>query len=107
VSGERRYEAPKELGHEKIKEVCIGDHKYALRRLKRIVEVKNPKKMAEMFDEYQKQLNKTGISLSKDIVSCFRGSIDDWIEISNPKTLKKLAKKYIKRLGTEGFYDLF
>ena len=38
---------------------------------------------------------------------CFRGSIDDWIEISSPNALKKLAKKYIKRLGTEGFYDLF
>jgi ParB family chromosome partitioning protein len=43
----------------KIKKECIGDHKYALRRLKRIATQKNAKKMQKMFNEYKKQLNKT------------------------------------------------
>ena len=43
----------------KIKEECIGDHKYALRRLKRISKLRDKKKMQAMFDEYKKQLNKT------------------------------------------------
>ncbi len=44
---------------DKIKNECIGDHKYALRRLKRIAAVKDKKKAQAMFDEYKKQLNKT------------------------------------------------
>ena len=43
----------------KIKKECISDHRYALRRLKRIAAIKNTKKMNEMFNEYKKQLNKT------------------------------------------------
>ncbi len=42
-----------------IKNECIGDHKYALRRLKRIAAQKNPQKMQKMFDDYKKQFNKT------------------------------------------------
>jgi hypothetical protein len=38
---------------------------------------------------------------------CFRGSIDDWIHLGGPNTLKKLAKRYIKLLGTEEFYGLY
>ena len=36
---------------------------------------------------------------------CFRGSIDDWISISAPDHLEKVAKKYLKLLGTEDFYN--
>lgn len=37
---------------------------------------------------------------------CFRGSIDDWIEIGGPDTLEKLVKKFAKHLGKDSFYDL-
>lgn len=37
---------------------------------------------------------------------CFRGSVDDWIAISGPETLDTLAKKLLKHLGRETFYDL-
>jgi len=35
---------------------------------------------------------------------CFRGSIDDWIYLDGPGTLKELAAKYIKLLGTDEFF---
>ena len=37
---------------------------------------------------------------------CFRGSVDDWIQISGGGTLKSLATKFVKHLGKESFYDL-
>ena len=36
---------------------------------------------------------------------CFRGSIDDWIHLDAPDTLKKQSEKYIKLLGTDEFLD--
>jgi hypothetical protein len=38
---------------------------------------------------------------------CFRGSIDDWIEIDGPDKLKTLVKRYIKKLGTDDFFELY
>ena len=37
---------------------------------------------------------------------CYRGGIDDWIYLDGPGSLEKLAKKYIKYLGTEEFFEL-
>jgi len=37
---------------------------------------------------------------------CFRGSIDDWIEIGKPDLLPKLVKQYVKHLGRDSFYEL-
>ena len=37
---------------------------------------------------------------------CFRGSIDDWIELDSSTDLKKLAKKCCYHLGKDSFYDL-
>ena len=37
---------------------------------------------------------------------CFLGSIDDWIDIGEPDSLESLAKKYMKHLGQESFYEL-
>lgn len=37
---------------------------------------------------------------------CFRGSIDDWLFLHDSDKLEALAKKYIKHLGGESFYDL-
>lgn len=37
---------------------------------------------------------------------CFRGSIDGWLFLDNSNNLESLAKKYIKHLGSESFYDL-
>ncbi len=37
---------------------------------------------------------------------CFLGSIDDWIYLDGPEHLESLAKKYIKHLGQESFFDL-
>ena len=38
---------------------------------------------------------------------CFRGNIDDWITIGcGAAPLGKLAKKYIKHLGRDSFYEL-
>jgi hypothetical protein len=38
---------------------------------------------------------------------CFKGSIDDWIYIAGPEQLDSLAKKYLKHLGQESFYELY
>lgn len=38
---------------------------------------------------------------------CFLGSVDDWIIIGEPDTLKNLVKKYIKHLDQDSFFDLF
>ena len=36
---------------------------------------------------------------------CFRGAIDDWINICGPKNLKTLVEMYIELLGTDSFFD--
>lgn len=38
---------------------------------------------------------------------CFRGSIDDWIDIGGSDTLPKLVKRYVKHLGQDSFFELF
>jgi hypothetical protein len=37
---------------------------------------------------------------------CFRGSIDDWIDIGHG-SLTTLVKQYVKHLGQESYFDLF
>ncbi len=37
---------------------------------------------------------------------CFRGAIDDWIDIGMPGKLATLVKKYVKHLGKESYFDL-
>ena len=37
---------------------------------------------------------------------CFRGSIDDWIELDTSTNLEELAKKCCYHLGKDSFYDL-
>lgn len=37
---------------------------------------------------------------------CFRGSIDDWIDIDYGK-LEKLVRTYVKHLGKESYFELF
>ncbi len=36
---------------------------------------------------------------------CFRGSIDDWIDLEYAKALPQLVKKYFPTLGTDEFYE--
>ena len=36
---------------------------------------------------------------------CFRGAIDDWINICSPENLKTLVERYIELLGTDSFFD--
>jgi hypothetical protein len=38
---------------------------------------------------------------------CFRGSVEDWIPIGPPDTIAALARKYLKHLGKDSFYELF
>ena len=38
---------------------------------------------------------------------CFRGSIDDWIDISAPMHLKEASKVFLEHLGKDSFYELF
>ncbi len=37
---------------------------------------------------------------------CFRGSVDDWIQLDSNYDLKALVKKYAPLLGQESFYEL-
>jgi hypothetical protein len=37
---------------------------------------------------------------------CFRGSVDDWIPLTDSLNLKELVRKYASHLGKESFYDL-
>jgi len=36
---------------------------------------------------------------------CYRGSIDDWIPISGPGELGKLAASYLKHIGKDSYYE--
>jgi hypothetical protein len=36
---------------------------------------------------------------------CFRGAIDDWINIGGPENLEALVEKYIELLGTDYLFD--
>ncbi|MCT7985511.1 hypothetical protein NG796_19745 [Laspinema sp. A4] len=38
---------------------------------------------------------------------CFRGSVDDWIDLDEGEDLERLVKKYAPHLGQESFYDLY
>lgn len=38
---------------------------------------------------------------------CFKGSIDDWINVGGPGTLMSQVHEYVKHLGRESFYELF
>jgi hypothetical protein len=38
---------------------------------------------------------------------CFRGSIDDWIDIGGPMHLKEASKVFLEHLGKDSFYELF
>jgi len=38
---------------------------------------------------------------------CFRGSIDDWINIQSPDKIEVLAKKLLPKLGTDDFFELY
>jgi len=37
---------------------------------------------------------------------CFKGSIDDWINIGGPDSLEDLVKRFVTHLGQESFYEL-
>lgn len=37
---------------------------------------------------------------------CYRGAIDDWINIGGPESLSLLARKYIEHIGKESIYNL-
>ncbi len=37
---------------------------------------------------------------------CFRGAIDDWIQLQGPCALNTLVENYVKFLGTDAFYEL-
>lgn len=38
---------------------------------------------------------------------CFRGSVDDWIEIGEPEKLPVVIRKFIPHLGNESMFELF
>lgn len=38
---------------------------------------------------------------------CFMGRIDDWIYIGDTDSLNKQARKFIKHLGKESFFELY
>jgi hypothetical protein len=38
---------------------------------------------------------------------CYRGSIDDWIDLSTSGTLEQMARRLIPTLGTDRFFELF
>jgi hypothetical protein len=39
---------------------------------------------------------------------CFKGGVDDWMPLlsGGPDLLQTLAKRYVKHLGEESFYEL-
>jgi len=38
---------------------------------------------------------------------CFRGSVDDWIQIGGAQHLKTVVEKFMPHLGRESFFELF
>ena len=38
---------------------------------------------------------------------CYLGSVDDWMLIGEPDTLKNLAEKYVVHPGQDSYFELF
>ena len=38
---------------------------------------------------------------------CFRGSIDDWINVGGPGRLADLAREFVSHLGKDSYFELF
>ena len=38
---------------------------------------------------------------------CYKGSVDDWIWIGGPADLQQLVKKFVPKLGTDDFFELY
>jgi len=38
---------------------------------------------------------------------CFLGGIDDWVNLSRPGPLRRLAREFVRHLGRDSFYELF
>ena len=38
---------------------------------------------------------------------CYLGSIDDWIDIGSSGSLRRLARKFIRLLGSDALFDVF
>jgi hypothetical protein len=38
---------------------------------------------------------------------CYRGSVDDWIDIGGASKMEELVDRYVKHLETEVFFELF
>ena len=38
---------------------------------------------------------------------CFRGSVDDWIEMGPPDTIEKVASVYLKHLGEDSMFEKY
>ncbi len=38
---------------------------------------------------------------------CYRGSVEDWMEVDSGKTIEELASRLIPVLGTQAFFELY
>ena len=65
----------------------------------------------EQFAHYQPILRFLLIDSERRLFAperfCFRGSVDDWISIGPPDTLRKLAARNLKHVGQDSFYELY
>ena len=74
----------------------------------------SPQKLAELrerFAYYQPAMRFILVDGEKRLFAperfCYRGSVDDWISIGRPETIKKLAAKYFVHLGRDSFFELY
>jgi hypothetical protein len=88
-----------------------GNELEALRSFAPHLSVRQHEAIEERLAHYQPVLRFTLADASERLFAperyCFRGSVDDWIPIGPPASLRKLADAYLKHLGQDSLYELF
>jgi hypothetical protein len=87
-----------------------GNNLESLRSFAPHLSVRQHEAIEEQLAHYQPVLRFTLVDDDKRLFAperfCFRGSVDDWIPIGPPGSLRKLAGAFLKHLGQESFYEL-
>lgn len=118
LKGKKRYKTEARAKHLTIHEGSAGlgslDPHEPFGFLTEIFSGINPGKLSEAnerFATYQPVMRFVLVDGEKRIFAperyCFKGSVEDWIDIGPPDTLTKLASKYLKHLGKDSFFELY
>lgn len=67
--------------------------------------------LSERFAHYQPMLRFVLVDVERRLFEperyCFKGRVDDWINIGRAEAIHRLASKYLKHLGQESFFEMY